>query len=290
VLYRNAYTRDDLGRITAKVEMIEGVTTTYAFAYDSIGRLVEVTRDGSPVESYTYDPNGNRLSFTGPGGTLVGSYDDQDRLLSYGDATYTYTANGELTSRTTLAGTTTYDYDVLGNLRGVLLPDGTAIEYIIDGQTRRVGKWVDGVLVQGFLYQDQLNPVAEFDGTGQVVTRFVYGTRPYVPDYMIKGAATYRIVTDHLGSVRLVVNASTGAIAQRIDYDAFGRVTQNSSPGFQPFGFAGGIHDGHTGLVRFGARDYDPYTGRWTGQRPDSIRRWQFEPLWVRPRGSPQPP
>ena len=33
---------------------------------------------------------------------------------------------------------------------------------------------------------------------------------------------------------------------------------------FQPFGFAGGIYDKDTGLVRFGARDYDPSAGRWT--------------------------
>jgi RHS repeat-associated protein len=268
VLYRNAYTRDDLGRITAKEEMIDGVTANYAFAYDSIGRLELVTRNGSPVESYAYDANGNRLSFTGPGGTLAGSYDDQDRLFTYGDASYSYTAHGELASRTTPAGTTTYAYDVLGNLRSVTLPGGDTIDYVIDAQSRRIGKRINGSLVQGFLYQDQLNPVAELDGTGQVVSRFVYGTRPHVPDYMVKGGVVYRLVTDHLGSVRLVVDISTGAIAQRIDYDAFGRVTQDSNPGFQPFGFAGGIYDTDTGLVRFGARDYDAFTGRWTAKDP----------------------
>lgn len=174
---------------------------------------------------------------------------------------------------TTPAGTTTYEYDVFGKLRGVVLPDGTEIEYVIDGQNRRVGKRVNGTLVQGFLHQDQLNPVAELDGSGQVLGRFVYGTRPHVPDYMINGGVTYRIVTDHLGSVRLVVNTSTGAIAQRIDYDAFGRVTQDSDPGFQPFGFAGGIHDGHTGLVRFGATGLRSIHRAVDGQGPDSFRR-----------------
>ena len=57
-------------------------------------------------------------------------------------------------------------------------------------------------------------------------------------------------------------------ITQRIDYDEFGNITQDASPGFQPFGFAGGIYDQHTELVRFGARDYDAQTGRWTAKDP----------------------
>ena len=35
-------------------------------------------------------------------------------------------------------------------------------------------------------------------------------------------------------------------------------------PGFQPFGFAGGLYDRDTNLVRFGARDYNPSVGRFT--------------------------
>jgi RHS repeat-associated protein len=85
---------------------------------------------------------------------------------------------------------------------------------------------------------------------------------------LAKGGITYRILSDQVGSVRLVVNATTGAIAQRIDYDAFGVVTQDTNPGFQPFGFAGGLTDPETGLVRFGARDYDPRVGRWTSKDP----------------------
>jgi RHS repeat-associated protein len=38
--------------------------------------------------------------------------------------------------------------------------------------------------------------------------------------------------------------------------------------GFQPFGFAGGLYDPDTGLVRFGLRDYDPEIGRWTAKDP----------------------
>jgi len=150
----------------------------------------------------------------------------------------------------------------------VTLPAGTVIDYVVDGRNRRVGKKVNGTLVQGFIYGDQLNPVAELDGAGNIVSRFVYGTRANVPDYMVKGGVTYRIISDHLGSPRLVVDATTGAIIQRMDYDEFGNVLSDTNPGFQPFGFAGGIYDADTGLVRFGTRDYDPDTGRWTAKDP----------------------
>jgi RHS repeat-associated protein len=85
---------------------------------------------------------------------------------------------------------------------------------------------------------------------------------------MIKGGTTYRLLTDHLGSVRLVLDTATGAIAQRLDYDEFGQITQDTNPGFQPFGFAGGLYDQHTRLTRFGSRDYDAFTGRWTTKDP----------------------
>lgn len=65
-----------------------------------------------------------------------------------------------------------------------------------------------------------------------------------------------------------MINTADGTIAQQIDYDEFGNVIADTSPGFQPFGFAGGLYDRDTGLVRFGARDYDPVTGRWTSKDP----------------------
>ncbi len=267
-----SYTRDSLGRISTKTETIQGTTTTYGYTYDTAGRLTEVTHNGNTIATYAYDSNGNRLSKTAPGGTFTGSYDAQDRLLTYNGTTYAYTANGELLSKTNTQhpAPSTYSYDALGNLRSVTLPTGTAISYVMDGENRRIGKTVNGSLVQGFLYENQLEPVAELDGSGNLVSRFVYCGcgAGNIPQYLLKGGVTYRIISDHLGSPRLIIDSTTGAIVQRMDYDEFGNVILDTNPGFQPFGFAGGIYDRDTGLTRHGARDYDPETGRWTSKDP----------------------
>ncbi|MES9969102.1 MAG: RHS repeat-associated core domain-containing protein, partial [Candidatus Thiodiazotropha sp.] len=264
-LFGVSYARDKLGRIKEKEETVEGETTTYVYGYDLVGRLESVSEDGVETVRYEYDSNGNR---THVNGSLVATYDEQDRLLTYNGSNYSYTVNGELSEKTESGVTTQYTYDVLGNLMQVRLPGDDVIDYIIDGSNRRIGKKLNNELVQAFLYKDQLNPIAELDGNNNIVNRFIYGSKLNVPEYMIKESVVYRIVSDHLGSPRLVVNTETGGIAQRLDYDAWGNVVLDTNPGFQPFGFSGGILDNSTGLVRFGARDYSPETGKWTSKDP----------------------
>lgn len=266
-LYDVTYTRDDLGRITQKTETVQAAAVTDVYTYDLAGRLDTVTRNGQLID-YDYDSNGNRLSRTEGANVESGVYDDQDRLTSYAGCSYTYTDNGELETKTCGTDVTTYNYDVLGNLLSVELPNGDDIGYVIDGENRRVGRWVNGVITHGWLYKDQLNPIAELNADGSIRSHFVYADKINVPSYMIRDGVTYRIISDHLGSPRLVIDASSGTVVQRVDYDEFGRVIADSNPGFQPFGFAGGIYDTNTGLVRFGARDYSTEVGRWLSKDP----------------------
>jgi RHS repeat-associated protein len=269
-------TRDALGRIVTKTETVLGETHAFVYGYDSRNRLSDVTKDGVAIAHYDYDGNGNRV--TAPGLTASPAYDAQDRLTAYGACTYSYKPDGSLQTKTCPDGMTTYDYDSFGNLRNVLLPNGTHLEYVIDGQYRRIGKKVCGTainvscsagsLVEGFVYRSELQPAAWLNGDGSVKATFVYGLKRNMPEYMVKGAATYRLVVDQLGSVRLVVDMSTGAVIERIDRDEFGNLLTDTAPSAQPFGLAGGLWDADIGLVKFGARDYDPKSGTWTTKDP----------------------
>jgi RHS repeat-associated protein len=279
-LFATTYTRDSLGRITQLDETVQGVSKTFRYAYDATGRLQKMWRNDTLISTYTYDSNGNRLSHTSLTGTVAGTYDSQDRLLTYGSTKYLYTTNGELQAKIDGNGTTRYTYDAFGNLVQVRMPrqkdggqaNGDVIEYVIDGQNRRVGKRLNGTLVKGWLYEGQLRPVAELDAAGNVTARYMYGAKVNVPEYIVKNTVTYRVITDHLGSVRLVVDQTTGWVAQRMDYDEWGNVLGDSNPDFTPFGFAGGMHDQQSKLIRFGARDYDPTAASWTARDPIGLK------------------
>jgi len=162
------------------------------------------------------------------------------------------------------------------------------------------------VSFRGWIYRDLLRPIAEVDELGNVVARYVYedgygagentidliGTRlgaemgferellmsdlakAPAPDWIIEldgegnRATTLRLVRDLVGSPLMLVDIESGEIAQRSVLDDFGNWVSGTVTHFHPFGFGGGLYDATTGLVRFGARDYDSRTSHWTAREP----------------------
>jgi hypothetical protein len=89
------------------------------------------------------------------------------------------------------AQTYAFNYDLSSNLRSVRSPGPVAGErgYVIDGMNRRIEKAIDGFgrdVNEGLLYDEQGRVVAELDGSNNVLSTFVYGLKPNVPDYMVR--------------------------------------------------------------------------------------------------------
>jgi RHS repeat-associated protein len=263
-------TRDNRGLINTKAETIDGITSNFIYTYDSMGRLETVTKDGVLVEEYGYDLNGTRTyemnALRGISGRSF-SYSDEDHLLTAGTVTYDYDLDGFLTSKTDGNDVTTYSYSSRGELFNVNLPDGKIIGYLHDPLGRRIAKKVDGTIVEKYLWQGLTRLLAVYDGSDGLLMRFEYAD-DRMPVAMTAAGITYYLTYDQVGSLRVVADEA-GIVIKRIDYDSFGNILNDSNPTFEvPFGFAGGLNDRVTGLVRFGYRDYDPDTGRWTAKDP----------------------
>lgn len=262
--------RDRNGRIVSKTETVQGISAQFSYAYDEMGRLVSVSKNNIPVETYRYNANGVRIYEMNSARGITGrafSYSDDDHLLEAGDASYEYNADGFLQTRAGVSGITSYSYSSLGELLWVELPDGRFIEYIHDPLGRRIAKKIDGQIVEKYLWQGRTRLLAVYDGNDNLLIRFEYAD-DRMPVAMTREGVRYLLACDQVGSPRVVADAS-GNVVKQINYDSFGNVLNDTAPDFEiPFGFAGGLYDRDTGLIRFGYRDYDPDTGRWTAKDP----------------------
>jgi len=258
--------RDNAGAITQKKETLNGTTTTYNYTYDTMGRLTEVKQNGSTVEAYTYDNNGNRASATVNNETISASYTLDDNLVVYGDNSYRYDDDGYLMEKVTPDGTTAYAYGTMGQLLAVDTPEHN-VSYRHNALNQRVAKLIDGVVVEKYLWADLTTLLAVYDGSDNLVQRFAYADQR-MPVSMMMGGEKYYLHYDQVGSLRAISDTSHH-IVKEVTYDTYGKLLTDSNTSFKvPFGFAGGLYDSDTKLTRFGYREYDAFTGKWTAKDP----------------------
>jgi RHS repeat-associated protein len=269
-VYKAAVTYRKDGRLATKSEAVGGESHQFAYGYDALGRLTEVKRDGVVTEAYAYDAVSNRTSALSPAlapAPVPATFDADDRMTQQGPLGVSHDANGYVTQVENAAtgGTTLLQYAADGRLRKLTAEDGAVVEYLHDAMGTRVARKVDGLLDRVYVADGPGSLLAVLDAAGKVEASFRYAGLP-VPLAMDKGGQTYYLVADlHLG-MRLAVTPQ-GAIAQKVDYDAYGNPLSVLDPDFEMyFGFGGGISE--FGVVKLGQRDYLPKLGRWSSRDP----------------------
>lgn len=238
------------------------------YGYDLAGQLISAERsDALPHEAYEYDENGNRI-----GDDL--NTDANNQLTTDGEFTYTYDAEGNLLTKTEIASgeVTTYQWDHRNRLvsvtvtsaGGILLSD---VQYTYDVFDRRIARTVDGTKTH-FVY-DANHVWADFDAVGNMTARYLFGEQ--VDQILARwrpGEGVAFHLTDHLGSVRDIVN-SAGVLMNTIDYDSFGNIlTQTNPAAGDRYTYTGREWDAAIGLYHYRARWYDAGTGRFLSQDP----------------------
>lgn len=258
-VYRLELTYDEAGRLIGRTETVDASASRYEYLWDANESLLGVDLDGIPLYRYSYDANANRTSVSG----VPATFNAADQVLSVGSIPYVHDADGYLVQR----GSDQFRYSMRGELEAAVA-GGEQASYTYDGFMRRTSR-TDSSGTTQYLYG---HPKAPFilthsrapDGS---LTTYFYDDAGLLIGFDRDGVV-YHVATDQIGSPRLVVTPD-GTVVRRIRYSPWGEVTEDTAPDFElAIGYAGGLTDPLTGLVRFGLRDYDPASGRWTSRDP----------------------
>ena len=151
-----------------------------------------------------------------------------------------------------------------------MVTGGKTITYAYDSAGRRVARLVDGGDRTDYVYGDPTRPfLVTASRHGGVLTTYYYSTDGLL-FALQRGGQRYYVGADQVGTPRVVTGAD-GAVVKTLVYDSFGQrvPATEQGAGFElEIGFAGGLEDPLTKLVRFGLRDYEPASGRWTSRDP----------------------
>jgi RHS repeat-associated protein len=261
-----------------------------AYSYDALSRLIGVSANGQAA-TYGYDAAGNRTSSRrGAGPAEIATFDTADQLvrITRGGAThgsFTYDANGNLTSRAQDDAVTKYAWDAADRLAAVATPDGavSAFDYDGDGNLWRETRTTDDGASRTLTYALDLGGrlsqmLSVSDGHDQVA--FLYGLRRIAA----LGSDTRYYGLDARGSVRTLTDAD-GRLTGTRGYDAWGGRSSNDASANERgiaalaeiFGYTGERQDPATGLLYLRDRWYAPDAGRF-------VSADKFRGLTIAPR------
>jgi len=243
--------------------------TTYSttYQYNSLNELTQATRNGVAV-SYVYDATGNLTQKEGVSQAYFPSGAGNPRphaLSAVGAVAYAYDANGNMTGTSGAATNVAVTWNAenmpvqlaYGAAKTTKAFVGEAMWRKVQGATTTT--YLPSMRLENGLARKFFGSFAERDTDGSL--KFYHG--------------------DHLGSSTLVTDAS-GNVVHRQAYKPYGEDIVAVAPGpFTPkfqFDFKEKEADG-TGFYDYGARLYNPATGRWLSadsSTRDGLNRYAY--------------
>jgi RHS repeat-associated protein len=237
------YTYDDLARINT-VNCGSGFSQSFG-----IGALGNITKTGTLSFSPTYNGYTNQIT-------------------SVGGQSYTYDADGDLTSTGTGTGTNAYTWDAFGKMTSDTPSGGSSIGIDYDALGRAAMTNVNGSSYTEFVYAPDGSKLALMNGQTLYKAR-VPLTGGGIAIYDPTGLVRYWH-SDWQGTMRLVSNPSSPTYYWSGAYAPYGETyALGSNPFVTDFASLMGDTSGELNDATF--REYNPTEGRWMSPDPAGL-------------------
>lgn len=173
-------TVDNVSRVTSVTSQPSGNIQTTSFTYDALDRVTDISYDKGAKVDYSYDANGNVVTFSDNTGATLFTYDAVNQqvkktlpngtVISAG-----YDPVGNLTSVTDPGGTVNYSYDKVNLLATLTEPGGLQTTYSYDTAYKRIKEvYPNGVTIStGYNGAGALTSITGQNASG-TLTSFTY--------------------------------------------------------------------------------------------------------------------
>lgn len=248
------------------------------YGYDAAGRLVSAA--GPWPFRATWDANGNLTTVHSAEVAGEATHDAADRMTSLGGLRMAYDGAGRVAmlygeadgAVGVSAADHEYGYDGRGLLTSVIVrgADGARRQtrLVRDGMGNLISMQSDGAAPRHLLPGPDGYPDAVVGPDGLPEILFAGIAAAATPDIAVQRDRVLLIASDHVGSVRFVVDVASGAVVERRAYSPWGTLVHRDGDARIPFGWGGGLSDEATGLVHFPARSYSPRMLRFLSRDP----------------------
>ncbi|HEX7817225.1 RHS repeat-associated core domain-containing protein [Dyella sp.] len=262
--------RNAMGNVAALGDTPGANPATETYSYDPLQRLTALKdASGAVLESYTYNPTGDRLSKTSTiGGAATGTYGYQTGthwLTSIGSSARSYDANGNVTGNAVASQTYGYGYNARNRLSVVQANQQTVGTYTYNAAGERVAEavTVPQAVNKRFVYDASSQLIGEYGATSR--DYIAMGSLPVaVVDTSSDAVSVNYVIGDQLGTPRSIQNSSGSAIWQwSYSSNPFGEKPSTTTAYAFNLRFPGQYHDAESDLSYNINRDYEAATGRY---------------------------